>query len=264
LGGQIAAATLDLRSSSRLNQAAGSPLLKIGALRLASTGTIDLADSDMLASAATYSEIATYIANARNGGGWDRPGITSSAASADLNHATTLGLLTGAQYKSVNGPTFDGLTVNDTDTLVKFTWTGDANFSGTVNFDDYVRTDIGFNTHLTGWANGDFNYSGAVDFDDYVLIDVAFNTQSGTLGRAVSYLNGDDRSGVGLDDPSVQQIVEHFTDFGLPYAQHFLAAVPEPGAMGLLLPVFAFLGRRRRRLPPPGGAPRISHANVSL
>ena len=69
--------------------------------------------------------------------------------------------------------------MSDGDVLVKYTWNGDTNFSGTVNFDDYVRIDVGFNTHLTGWSNGDFNYSGSVNFDDYVLIDIAFDTQSG-------------------------------------------------------------------------------------
>jgi len=65
--------------------------------------------------------------------------------------------------------------------LVKYTYYGDTQLSGDVNFDDYVRVDVGFNTGLTGWSNGDFNYSGAVNFDDYVLIDVGFNTQGGGL-----------------------------------------------------------------------------------
>jgi hypothetical protein len=49
--------------------------------------------------------------------------------------------------------------------------------SGSVDFDDYVRIDVGFNTGRTGWLNGDFNGSGSVNFDDYVLADIAFNTQ---------------------------------------------------------------------------------------
>jgi hypothetical protein len=36
--------------------------------------------------------------------------------------------------------------------------------------------------------------NGAVNFDDYVLIDLAFNTQSGSLGRALSFLDGSDTS----------------------------------------------------------------------
>jgi hypothetical protein len=66
---------------------------------------------------------------------------------------------------------------------VKYTYYGDTDFNGKVNFDDYVRTDSGFNNHLSGWLNGDFDGNGVVNFDDYVLIDLAFNTQNTTLRR---------------------------------------------------------------------------------
>jgi hypothetical protein len=65
---------------------------------------------------------------------------------------------------------------------VKYTYYGDTDFNGVVNFDDYVRTDNGFNNHLSGWMNGDFDGNGQVNFDDYVLIDIAFNTQGSVLG----------------------------------------------------------------------------------
>ena len=65
--------------------------------------------------------------------------------------------------------------------LVKYTYYGDTDFNGVVDFDDYSRTDAGFNQHRTGWLNGDFDGNGVVDFDDYSLIDLAFNTQSSTL-----------------------------------------------------------------------------------
>jgi hypothetical protein len=78
---------------------------------------------------------------------------------------------------------FDGQPVNPSSTVVKYTYYGDTDFNGKVNFDDYVRTDSGFNNHLNGWANGDFDLNGSINFDDYVLIDLAFNTQSSTLGR---------------------------------------------------------------------------------
>ena len=65
--------------------------------------------------------------------------------------------------------------------LIKYTWYGDTDFNGTVDFDDYSRTDSGFNAHKTGWLNGDFDDNGVVDFDDYSLIDLAFNTQGGAL-----------------------------------------------------------------------------------
>jgi hypothetical protein len=117
--------------------------------------------------------------------------MTSSAARTQTNHATMLGVLSGAEYSSVGGAgTFAGRSYADSDTLVKYTWNGDTDFNGVVNFDDYVRTDNGFNNHKTGWINGDFDGNGQVNFDDYVLIDLAFNTQSGTLGHTRSGAGG--------------------------------------------------------------------------
>jgi hypothetical protein len=90
------------------------------------------------------------------------------------------------EFKAIYGAaaTFDGQAIDNTAVLVKYTYYGDADFNGRVNFDDYVRTDNGFNNHLSHWVNGDFDGNGAVNFDDYVLIDLAFNTQGGSLGRA--------------------------------------------------------------------------------
>jgi len=150
----------------------------------------------------------------------------------------------------VQGPAaqFDGFAVATNDVLVKYTYNGDTDLNGIVDFDDYSRTDSGFNNHRTGWFNGDFDYSGVVDFDDYSLIDQAFNTQTGTLRRAMSYLEGGDRSSNGMDAPALQLVMEHFDAFGLPYAQSFLSAVPEPTSALTIcgIAAVAIVGRRRR------------------
>jgi len=67
--------------------------------------------------------------------------------------------------------------------LIKYTYYGDTDFNGHVDFDDYARTDHGFGTHASGWLNGDFDGNGHVDFDDYALIDLAFNTQASVLRK---------------------------------------------------------------------------------
>src|SRR5262249_20049879 len=145
------------------------------------TSTLDLADNDLIVTTTARSTVERYLQGARNGGGWDGGGgIGSAAARATANHSTTLGSMSGAEYLSVYGAgaTFDTFAVAATDTLVKYTWYGDADFNGEVNFDDYVRADAGFNAGLTGWINGDFDLNGQVDFDDYVLIDLGFNSQN--------------------------------------------------------------------------------------
>ena len=210
------------------------------------TATLDLTNNDLVTSAAKAT-VEAQVKSARNNGAWTGQGITSTAA---RNLSTTgLGVLSGAEYSSVGGTgTFSGQTYAAGDTLVKYTWNGDANFSGTVTFDDYVKIDTGFNQQLTGWLNGDFNYSGNVSFDDYVLIDTAFNQQNGTLGRAVDWISGDDRSSAGLDTPGMSEVLGHLDQFGGAYASAFLAAVPEPTSLALLVvPAVASMVRRRRR-----------------
>jgi hypothetical protein len=180
--------TLTLQNSAQLTLAAGSnSLATVNALSITGSATMDLNDNDLIldyTGSSQLSAVQNLIGSARAGGAWTGTGLTSTTAKNNANHNTTLGAMEATDYASVHGGAFDGVTPDSTAVLVKYTYYGDANFDGSVNFDDYVRTDVGFNTGLTGWSNGDYNYSGAVDFDDYVLIDVAFNTQSGVLNRA--------------------------------------------------------------------------------
>ena len=221
---------------------------KITNLSIASPAVVDLNDNDLVVgSGTTKAQVEAYVASARNGGAWTGSGITSTSA---RNLSTTgLGVLSGAEYTSVGGTgTFSGQTYGAGDTLVKYTWNGDANLDGRVTFDDYVKIDTGFNTHLTGWLNGDFNYSGGVTFDDYVLIDIAFNQQSGTLGRAVDWISGDDRSAAGLSGDAIETTLGHLDQFGSAYGAAFLAAVPEPTSLVALgVPALAGIVLRRSR-----------------
>jgi hypothetical protein len=164
----------------------GNRVLVTGALSISSTGVLDLSDNDLIldyTGASPIGAIQDLIAAARSGGTWLGGGLTSSSAGANGSHNTTLGAIEAADFKALYGAgaPFDGVAIDTTAVLVKYTWYGDTDFNGAVNFDDYVRTDSGFNNQSTGWLNGDFDLNGVVNFDDYVLIDLAFNTQSGVL-----------------------------------------------------------------------------------
>jgi hypothetical protein len=114
--------------------------------------------------------------------------------------------------------------VAPTDVLVKYTYVGDADLSGSISATDYTAIDNGFNMHLTGWGNGDFNYDGVVNGDDYTLIDNAFNTQSGIIA--------------GVTAGPAEAI-----------AGPASSSVPEPASLGLLgVGVTAMFIRRRRKV----------------
>ncbi|MBC8105492.1 MAG: PEP-CTERM sorting domain-containing protein, partial [Anaerolineae bacterium] len=213
------------------------------------TATLDLRNNDLIVTSGTYAAITNAITFARNAGAWNRPGLTSSAAGAANPKNKTLGTLTGTEFHAAQGAgaLFDGFTIANTDILVKFTYYGDVDFNGVVDFDDYSRIDAGFNNNRTGWFNGDVDYNGIVDFDDYSLIDQAFNTQSGTLRRAMAYLDGSDRSDVGMDAPSLQLVAYHLQQFGEQYAAGFLNSVPEPTSALALSGLAALAASRRRR-----------------
>jgi hypothetical protein len=166
--------------------AGANRLLVITALSLTGNGTLDLNDNDMIVDYTFPSQLAAIQAEinaARNGGSWTGNGITSTAARNANPKITTLGAMEATDYKSIYGAsaTYDGQALDDTAVLVKYTYYGDTDFNGKVNFDDYVRTDNGFNNHLGGWMNGDADGNGVINFDDYVLIDLAFNSQGAVL-----------------------------------------------------------------------------------
>ena len=74
--------------------------------------------------------------------------------------------------------------VSATDILVRYTFYGDADLSGKVDFDtDYHQWQAGFESGgaLTGWVWGDFDHNGVIDFDtDYHLWQAAFEAGAGT------------------------------------------------------------------------------------
>src|SRR5262249_26340249 len=115
------------------------------------------------------------------------------------------------------------------DTLVKYTWWGDANLDGVIDSTDYNLIDSGFTTPgATGWINGDFDYNGVINSTDYFLIDSSFQNQSGPLSPAF--------------------LANLEAEFGPGYVAALQAQVPEPTTVTVLgLGALGLLSRRRRR-----------------
>jgi len=182
-------------------------------LIIANGATVDIGKYSMAIANSSLGTINAEVAAAYNGGAWNgssssRGVITSIGAAADTTHLTAVGVATGLT-------SFEGSTIPATDVLVKYTYYGDANLSGSVDGSDYSRIDNGYLGGLTGWYNGDFNYDGVVDGSDYTLIDNSFNTQGAAIASVIV-------------SPTAQ------------------IAVPEPPSVGLIGAGLVLLRRRRQ------------------
>jgi hypothetical protein len=151
--------------------------MRVTALAFETGGTIDLRDNSLIVDY-TSSTVLPDTQSHINAGK-----IRSSVALNNPLHNTTLGAMEASDFKSIYGPSalFNGQPIDNSAVLVKYTYHGDTDFNGVVNFDDYARIDNGFSNARSGWLNGDFDGNGVVNFDDYSLIDLAFNTQMAPL-----------------------------------------------------------------------------------
>jgi hypothetical protein len=163
-------------------------VLVTSGLTIAAGGTLDLTNNSAIIHGGDIVAITTLTQSGFNiaGGYWNGTGITSSTAAADTTFLTTLGVVSNNLSGSALYTSFDNQNVNLNDVLIKYTYWGDANLSGTVDGSDYSRIDNGHLTSSTGWVNGDFNYDGVINGSDYTLIDNAFNTQRAALAAMIT------------------------------------------------------------------------------
>jgi hypothetical protein len=179
-------ASLEVRATAAASVAPGAGPVNTRSLSIDPGAKLDLTDNDMILDYTTASQLAVVqalINAARHGGAWDRTGLTSSTAAANPSHNTTLGAMEASDYKAIYGTfaTFDGTATDTSAVLVKYTYYGDADFSGSVDATDETRAQNGLNQGLSGWVNGDFDGNGVVDAADITLLNLGLNTQGPPL-----------------------------------------------------------------------------------
>jgi len=143
------------------------------ARELSTEGKLDLADNDLLidyTGASPYAAINNLVVTGRNTG---TSGIITTATA--LND-TVLAVVDNAQFGKT---AFNGIPIDGTTLIGKYTYFGDANLDGQVTGDDYLNVDANLGLSGAQWFQGDFNFSGTVTGDDYLAIDA--NLGKGTL-----------------------------------------------------------------------------------
>jgi Ca2+-binding RTX toxin-like protein len=161
--------------------------VSLRSLLLAGNGKLNLGTNDLLLATGNLDAIEADIRAARNGGLWNKPGLTTSAANA----ITTLGVI----------PKSNGI-------LVKFTWYGDVNGDGVVNLNDYFTIDTGYLAAAKNYKNGDVNFDGAINLNDYFLIDSAYLGQGAPLGSLTPPAPGGEIHGLKWNDANGNGIRE--------------------------------------------------------
>src|SRR5688500_13939513 len=238
-GGNVNVGALNLSGSARATvTAGGNKTVVVNALTVAPGGKLDMTDNDMIVDyTGTSPEFALRdkVLLARDG---DAEGIFFTGSDDDFSDK----ILALGEAAELGFTEFNGVTVDDTAVLGKYTYYGDANFDGAVTTDDYVAVDLGLGTG-DSWVQGDFDLNGQVTTDDYVVVDLNLGKGS---GDPLAYA-----------EEQAAMIALHTEMFGQSYldklayaSEHgwVAASVPEPGALSLVgLGAMAMLGRRRRR-----------------
>ncbi|HWP39958.1 MAG TPA: hypothetical protein VNL70_03455, partial [Tepidisphaeraceae bacterium] len=203
----ITKGTVRISAKSTPNALGGTSVLT--RLAIANIARLDLNNNSLIINSGSITSTTAKIKSALENGGafdWGGNGIGSTQAAAQNAAAGSflygLGVIlndlaqvggTGPIYTDFAG--ISGL--SSSAVLVKFTYFGDADLSGSIDATDYSLIDNGYVNRLSGWLNGDFDYSGAIDATDYALIDNAYVNQAGALAEPL--------------------ILEHTTQFGGAY-----------------------------------------------
>ena len=179
--------SLSLTGAARATLAAGgNRALRVTSLSVADWAALDLTNNDLILQPTTATRqaalqsAAALVAQGRNGGNWAGYGVRSSAAAANVH--TGLSVVPNWPLPSYKRFTqYAGTPVNDDTILVKYTWNGDLDLSGSVTADDYFIID---SNRLSGgheYHEGDLDFDGVIDDDDYALIDGAYVNQNAIL-----------------------------------------------------------------------------------
>jgi lipopolysaccharide export system protein LptA len=178
------------------------------------SGTLDLANNDLIVRNGDIPSLISMLLDGR---------LTSSMSSPGSAPYTTLGLVANGESGLPLFASFDNIAVNVADALIKYTYLGDTDLSGTLDATDFNAVLSGFTNNLTGWQNGDVNHDGVVNATDWSLFAPAYIWYA-SFGTPLGGGGGGEGGGGGNGGSSI----------------------PEPASLGLLAAIAPLMSRRRR------------------
>ena len=158
----------------------------VSSLLVGAAAHLDVSNHDFIVNytgTSPLTSIAGWIATGFANQSWNGPGIDSNVAQAlDGNPAITHKVGLGyADASNIGSPaTFGGQSIDNTATLIRYTYVGDANLDLRVNALDFNALAINFGTGGGGaanrlWFQGDFNYDGKVNTLDFTALASNYN-----------------------------------------------------------------------------------------
>jgi hypothetical protein len=140
----------------------------VASVTIDGNGVFDLTNNKLFIDYGSGSDpigsIYTYLSTGYNGGGWNGPGIDSSAAGQNPSYA--LGFADGADN------VVSGLASGQIE--IAYTLYGDANLDNTVNGSDFSIMAANFGLGATNWDEGNFRYNGVVNGSDFSALAANF------------------------------------------------------------------------------------------
>jgi autotransporter-associated beta strand protein len=212
-------------SGGLLQLGQGTGLAKMTSLSISGNGVLDIVNNHAIISYGASDPVAAiegYIQSGYNNGGWNGPGIISSAAQTLTN-----GLQYGVGWADGADGVVSGLSSGQIE--LKYTLLGDANLDGVVNGSDFSIVAANFGLGHTNWDQGDFLFASSVNGADFSAL-------------AANFGQGDSGADAGVTAADVAALDAFAAANGL------LADVPEPGCAALAVGLgLGTLGRRKRR-----------------
>jgi|GEM_PF-6410610 len=152
-------------------------IVDAGGLHISTGGILDMGDNDLIlhyaagTQASTDALVSGLLASGFDGGAFDTAGINSSEASYDANFGSGTRALGWMDNNDIGANTFDGVNTSDlNEVMIKFTYYGDSDLSGTVDATDFGLFAAGKSNAGTGWAFGNYDYdSTTADATDFGL-----------------------------------------------------------------------------------------------